>query len=71
MIMRSTAVLTLIGVLAIAQPTSAQEPRLLPPAAIPSTLVLDREGRVAARALGEVDYSRLLGILEPVMREQA
>jgi thiol-disulfide isomerase/thioredoxin len=43
----------------------------LPPAAIPSTLVLDREGRVAARALGEVDYSRLLGILEPVMREQA
>ncbi len=35
MIMRSTAVLTLIGVLAIAQPTSAQEPRLLPPAAIP------------------------------------
>lgn len=43
----------------------------LPPAAIPTTLVLDREGRVAARALGEVDYSRLLGMLEPVMREQA
>ncbi|MFN8168403.1 MAG: TlpA disulfide reductase family protein [Candidatus Nanopelagicales bacterium] len=42
----------------------------LPPAAIPTTLVLDREGRVAARALGEVDYSRLLGMLEPVMREQ-
>ncbi len=42
---------------------------LLPPAAIPTTLVLDREGRVAARALGPVDYSRLLGMIEPVLRE--
>jgi thiol-disulfide isomerase/thioredoxin len=42
----------------------------LPPAAIPTTLVLDREGRVAARALGEVDRSRLLGIIEPVLAEQ-
>jgi thiol-disulfide isomerase/thioredoxin len=42
----------------------------LPPSAIPSTLVLDREGRVAARALGPVDRSRLLGMLEPVLREQ-
>lgn len=41
----------------------------LPPAAIPTTLVLDREGRVAARALGPVDYSRLLGLIEPVLRE--
>lgn len=41
----------------------------LPPAAIPTTLVLDREGRVAARALGPVDYSRLLGMIEPVLRE--
>lgn len=41
----------------------------LPPAAIPTTLVLDREGRVAARALGPVDYSRLLGMVEPVLRE--
>jgi thiol-disulfide isomerase/thioredoxin len=43
----------------------------LPPAAIPTTLVLDREGRVAARALGPVDRSRLLGMVEPVLREQA
>ena len=42
----------------------------LPPAALPTTLVLDREGRVAARALGEVDRSRLLGIIEPVLAEQ-
>lgn len=43
----------------------------LPPAAIPTTLVLDREGRVAARALGEVDRSRLLGMIEPVLGESA
>ena len=41
----------------------------LPPSAIPTTLVLDRQGRVAARALGEVDKSRLLGLIEPVLRE--
>jgi thiol-disulfide isomerase/thioredoxin len=41
----------------------------LPPAAIPSTLVIDREGRVAARAIGEVDRSRLLGLVEPVLAE--
>ncbi len=41
----------------------------LPPAAIPTTLVLDRQGRVAARALGAVDRSRLLGMIEPVLRE--
>ena len=43
----------------------------LPPAAVPTTLVLDREGRVAARALGAVDRSRLLGMLEPVLAERA
>ena len=41
----------------------------LPPAAIPSTLVIDREGRVAARAIGEVDRSRLLGLVEPILAE--
>ncbi len=41
----------------------------LPPSAIPTTLVLDREGRVAARALGAVDRSRLLGMIEPVLAE--
>lgn len=39
----------------------------LPPAAIPSTLVVDTEGRVAARAIGPVDRSRLLGLLEPLL----
>jgi thiol-disulfide isomerase/thioredoxin len=41
----------------------------LSPAAIPTTLVLDRQGRVAARALDAVDYSRLLGLVEPVLAE--
>jgi thiol-disulfide isomerase/thioredoxin len=43
----------------------------LPPAAIPTTLVLDREGRVAARTLGPVDYSLLRGMIDPVLREKA
>jgi len=41
----------------------------LPPAAIPSTLVIDRSGRVAGRAIGEVDRSRLLGLVEPILAE--
>ena len=42
-----------------------------PPGAIPSTLVIDRKGRVAARAIGEVDRSRLLGLIEPILAEDA
>ena len=38
----------------------------LPPKAIPSTVVLDEEGRVAARVLGEVTASTLRGIIEDV-----
>ncbi|RCG30434.1 TlpA family protein disulfide reductase [Sphaerisporangium album] len=40
------------------------------PAAIPSTLVLDRQGRVAARALGEVKYSDLLDVVTKVSDEK-
>ncbi len=43
----------------------------LPPAAIPSTLVIDARGRVAGRAIGEVDRSRLLGLVEPIVAEAA
>ncbi|MDH2426799.1 TlpA disulfide reductase family protein [Sphaerisporangium sp. TRM90804] len=39
------------------------------PAAIPSTLVIDRQGRVAARALGEVRYSDLLDAVTKVADE--
>lgn len=43
----------------------------LPPQAIPSTLVIDRQGRVAARALGVVSESSLRGIVEPLLEEQS
>lgn len=43
----------------------------LQPSAKPSTLVLDREGRVAARVLGKVDASTLTGLVTDVLREQS
>lgn len=42
----------------------------LPPQAIPSTLVLDRQGRVAGRILGKVSASNLRGMIEPLLAEQ-
>ncbi|AQP43683.1 TlpA family protein disulfide reductase [Tessaracoccus flavus] len=39
----------------------------LPPKAIPSTVVIDEQGRVAARVLGEVTASTLVGIVEDVV----
>lgn len=42
----------------------------LPPAAIPSTLVIDEEGRVAARILGESNATTFVGVVEQV-REDA
>lgn len=38
----------------------------LPPKAIPSTLVIDEDGRVAARILGEVTASTLAGVIDDV-----
>lgn len=38
----------------------------LPPKAIPSTLVIDTDGKVAARVLGEVNASTLIGIVDDV-----
>lgn len=40
----------------------------LPPQAIPSTLIIDRDGRVAARALGKVSASTLRGLIDEVDR---
>lgn len=39
----------------------------LPPNAIPSTLVIDRDGRVAARIIGETTKSTLVGLVEDVV----
>ncbi len=41
----------------------------LPPLAIPSTLVLDRTGRVAARVLGRVGAATLRGVVDDVLAE--
>jgi len=41
----------------------------LPPQAIPSTLIIDRQGRIAARALGPVDKSRLRGLIDPLLAQ--
>lgn len=42
----------------------------LPPQAIPSTVFIDRQGRVAARALGKVSDPTLRGMLEPLLSEK-
>ena len=43
----------------------------VPPQAVPTTLVLDAEGRVAARALGRVEESTLRGLVDDVLAEEA
>jgi len=43
----------------------------LPPEAIPSTLVIDAQGKVAARALGKVSESTLLGMIEAARKTTA
>ncbi|WP_432868953.1 TlpA family protein disulfide reductase [Microbispora rosea] len=41
----------------------------VPPAAIPSTLIIDAQGRIAARALGAVKYDDLLAAVTKVTDE--
>ena len=42
----------------------------LPPTAIPSTLVIDRAGKIAARVIGEVSYNGLKALIAKVLAEQ-
>lgn len=42
----------------------------LPPQAIPSTLVVDRQGRVAGRVLGKASDSTLRALIEPLLAEE-
>lgn len=44
--------------------------REVPPSAIPSTLVLDRQGRVAARIIGATTYSKLNPLVAKVVQEK-
>lgn len=43
--------------------------QLIPTAAVPSTLVVDAEGNVAARVIGRVTYTTLNGLLEDIEGE--
>ncbi|WP_243726183.1 TlpA family protein disulfide reductase [Actinomadura rubrisoli] len=44
--------------------------REVPPSAIPSTLVLDRQGRVAVRVIGATTYSKLGPLVAKVLAEK-
>jgi thiol-disulfide isomerase/thioredoxin len=44
--------------------------REVPPNAIPTTLVLDRQGRVAARVIGATTYSKLRPLITQIRQEQ-
>ncbi|MFD4422297.1 TlpA family protein disulfide reductase [Agromyces sp. NPDC058484] len=44
----------------------------VPPAAVPTTIVLDQEGRVAARVLGQLEEASILStIIDDLLAEQA
>jgi thiol-disulfide isomerase/thioredoxin len=43
----------------------------LPPQAIPSTVVIDREGRVAARIVGATTYTKLRRLLDEILAERS
>lgn len=44
--------------------------REVPPSAIPSTLILDRQGRVAVRIIGATTYSKLNPLVEKALAEK-
>jgi thiol-disulfide isomerase/thioredoxin len=44
--------------------------RVVPPSAVPSTLILDRQGRVAARIIGSTTYSTLGPLIDKVAAEK-
>jgi thiol-disulfide isomerase/thioredoxin len=44
--------------------------RVVPPSAVPSTLILDRQGRVAASIIGSTTYSRLGPLIDQVVAEK-
>ena len=42
---------------------------ILPPSAVPSTLVIDRQGRIAARVIGAATYATLTALIDDVLEE--
>jgi hypothetical protein len=43
----------------------------VPPAAIPTTLVIDRQGRIAARIVGPSSYAELQALISKVIGKRA
>lgn len=43
----------------------------LPPSAVPSTIVVDRRGRLAARVIGKTSYSTLSALVDDALAEKA
>lgn len=43
---------------------------IIPVSAVPSTVLLDADGRIAARVIGRVTYSTLSGLVNDLLREQ-
>ena len=41
----------------------------LPPNAVPSTMIVDRQGRIAARVIGKTTYSTLTSLIEDTLAE--
>lgn len=41
----------------------------VPPSAIPSTIIIDREGRIAARVIGATNYNGLNKLVKPLLKE--
>src|SRR5260370_1297850 len=39
----------------------------VPPVAIPTTLLIDRSGRIAGRVVGEISYQGLLALIQKVL----
>ena len=50
--------------------TLLQFQNTIPPSAIPSTVVVDRDGRVAARIVGPTTYSQLSDLVDQVVAEK-
>ena len=44
---------------------------VVPLSAMPSTVVLDRDGRVAGRILGQIDPSTLRALIDDTLAEEA
>ena len=52
-----------------ARACSWRGPGIVPPGAVPTTLVLDKQGRVASRVLGEIQKGTLKALIASAVAE--